>query len=116
MLAADPPPPPFEARVAARVLPFWTPPCDLPSGAVTNISAVFRLDSGGRLAGEPIFIDRRTGLQINPKKPGEVSDGAIPAAGRAKIAIVAALPLDRVPADWVGRSIRVNFNAQAACS
>lgn len=116
MVAADAPVPPFVAKVQARIEQRWSPPCDLPSGAVTNVAAVFRLDAAGRLMGEPVFVDRRTGLQIDPKRPGEVSDGAIPAAGRAKNAIVQALPLGKVPPDWVGRPVRVTFNAQSACS
>ncbi|MDQ0465110.1 hypothetical protein QO010_002894 [Caulobacter ginsengisoli] len=111
LLIAAPAPDAFLARMQRR----WVPACDTVE-AITNVTARFRLNKAGYLAGDPVIIDRRTGLQIDPARPDAASAGAAAAGERAKKAIVSGQPYADVPPALVGRTLNLDFNAQAACS
>jgi hypothetical protein len=111
LLAAAPAPDAFLARLQRR----WVPACDTVE-AITNLTAVFRLNKAGYLSGDLVIIDRRTGLQIDPAKPDAASAGAVSASERAKKAIVSGQPYPDIPPALVGRTLNLNFDAQAACS
>jgi hypothetical protein len=111
LLAATPSADDFGARLAR----FWQPDCST-GQAATNVTAIVRLDRRGYLVGQPLMIDRRVGLAIDPARPDQATAGAVKAAERAKNAIVRGQPFSDIPSDLVGRALTVNFNAQAACS
>lgn len=111
LLAASPP----ADRLAERMQQRWSPACDTIE-RVTDLTAIVRLDVKGFVKGDIVIVDRRTGLTVDPAKPEAASPGAIPAAERAKKAIVGGQPYGNLPPNLAGEAIRVDFNAQSACS
>lgn len=101
--------------VAARMQSHWTPACDTIE-RVTDLTAIVRLDRKGFVKGDIVIVDRRTGLQIDPARPESASPGAIPAAERAKKAILSGQPYANLPPVLAGEAIKVDFSAQSACS
>ena len=106
---------PSADALAARMQSRWQPACETIE-AVTDSTAIVRLDRKGFVKGDIVIVDRRTGLQIDPGRPEGASPGALPAAERAKKAILSGQPYRSLPPGLVGQAIKVDFSAQSACS
>ncbi len=106
---------PSPDAVIAQMQQRWTPACETIE-VVTDLTAIVRLDAKGFVKGDIVIVDRRTGLLIDPAKPESASPGAIPAAARAKKAIVSGQPYRSLPPQLAGQALKVDFNAQSACS
>ncbi|MFN3511790.1 MAG: energy transducer TonB [Phenylobacterium sp.] len=84
----------------------WNPNCEVEGGRDVRVRVTFRLGPGGRVVGEV-----SAGGQENSSNPVVRA-----AAERAVRAVHQAAPFDRLPREFYGNQIVVNFNAREACS
>lgn len=84
----------------------WNPNCEVEGGRNVRIRVTFTLGSGGRVVGE-----------VTAGGQERSSDAVVKAAAeRAIRAVYAAQPFTRLPREFQGSPIAVNFNAREACS
>jgi outer membrane biosynthesis protein TonB len=84
----------------------WNPNCDVEGGRDVRVRVTFTLGAGGRVVGEV-----SAGGQENSSNPVVKA-----AAERAIRAVYQASPFTRLPREFYGSPIAVNFNAREACA
>lgn len=84
----------------------WNPNCEVEGGRDVRVRVTFTLGPGGRVVGE-----------VKAGGQERSSDAVVKAAAeRAIRAVYAAQPFTRLPREFQGSPIAVNFNAREACS
>lgn len=84
----------------------WNPNCEVEGGRDVKVKVTFTLGAGGRVVGSVTAGGQE-------RSPDPVVKAA---ADRAIRAVYAASPFTRLPREFQGGAIAVNFNAREACS
>jgi outer membrane biosynthesis protein TonB len=83
----------------------WNPNCAIAGGRDVEVHVSFTLGQGGELIGD-----------VRAQVQGPLSPVARVAALRAQQAVYAAAPFRKLPAQFYGQPIGVNFDAKKACA